>query len=129
MNERDRRECKTSVSATLQCERGAVTAEFAVVLPAVLVIFVLAVSAILLGAHRVVLTSAAAEIARLEARGDVSAAQGRLVELSGVTVEREQRGRLHCVALRSRPAGGLLSAVEVSASGCAARVDSDLVGL
>lgn len=102
-------------------DRGSVTAEFAVVLPAALLVLGLAVGSIMLATHRLVLSSAAAEIARLEARGDhaaASAARGRLG--GGVAVQRSRHGPLHCVTLGSSPAGGLLAAIEISAKGCAA---------
>jgi len=106
-------------------DRGAVTAEFVIVLPAVLAVLALAVAAVLLATHRVALTSAAAEIARLEARGDDEAARQRLAGMgTGVFAAREREGPLHCVLLRSHPASGLLAIVEISARGCAALVDT-----
>lgn len=106
-------------------DRGAVTAEFAIVLPAVLAVLALAVAAIVLAAHRVALTSAAAEVARLEARGDDDAARHRLAEAGpGTAVSRERDGPLHCVTLRSHPASGLLAVAEVTARGCAAVLDA-----
>lgn len=111
----------------LRADRGAVTAEFVVVLPAVLAVLALAVGAILLATHRVALTSAAAEVARLEARGDDAAAQQRLATLGSKTeVDRERSGSLLCVTLRARPAAGLLAVVELSSRGCAAIVDDPL---
>jgi len=106
--------------SVLRDDRGSVTAEFVIVLPAVLAVLALAVGAIMLAAQRVVLTSAAAEVARLEARGDAVEASERLAALPGVRVQREQRGSLHCVSLSTRPTGGLLAAVGVSARSCAA---------
>ena len=102
-------------------ERGTVTAEFAVLMPALLAIVLLTVTAIMLAAHRVVLVSAAAEIARLEARGDDASAEARYRALDGaVELQRHRTDELHCVELRARPASGLLAAVTVSARGCAA---------
>lgn len=100
------------------------TAEFVVVLPAVLAVLVVALVAILLAAQRVTLTSAAFEISRLEARGDTAAAAMQLGRLAGgTTVARERDGLLHCVRLSARPGAGLLSTIEVSARGCAAVVE------
>jgi len=99
-----------------------VTAEFAIVLPAVLLVLTLAIGAILLATHRIVLTSAAADIARLEARGDTAGASARIAGLEGPTsITRTVRGRLHCVRLSSNPLRGLLARVSVSAQACAAR--------
>ncbi|MBK0420229.1 pilus assembly protein [Leucobacter sp. CSA1] len=106
-------------------ERGAVTAEFAIVLPAVLLVLGLVIGGILLAAHRVVLTSAAADLARLEARGDAELAAARLSELGGgIRADRESIGGLLCVTLGSRPGGGALAVVEITARGCAARSDA-----
>lgn len=117
--------CRTLLA--LRADRGAVTAEFAVVLPAVLAVLALAVGAIMLATHRVALASAAAEVARLEARGDDAAAQQRLATLGPKTeAVRERSGSLLCVTLRARPAAGLLAVVELSARGCAAIVDDPL---
>lgn len=116
-----RSEAALGTRELLSNERGSVTAEFAIVLPAVLVVLALAVGAIMLSAQRLTLSATAAEVARHEARGDgvsASAILGRLG--SGVSVQRRGQGPLHCVTLSSVPAGGLLSVVEISASGCAA---------
>lgn len=108
----------------LQSDRGAVVAEFTIVLPAILMVLMLAVGAILLATQRVALTSAAAEVARLEARGD-SGASARLGALpSGVSVARSRTNGLYCVTLDARPLGGLLGSVGVSARGCAAEIQS-----
>ncbi len=97
------------------------TAEFAVVLPAALMVLALAVGSIMLATHRLVLSSAASEVARLEARGDSAAAGARLGELgAAVNAQRHSLGVLHCVTLSSAPMGGLLARIAVSAKGCAA---------
>lgn len=104
-----------------RADRGSITAEFAVVLPAVLLVIGLAVGAILLATHRLVLTQSAAELARQEARGDSAAAAAQLDRLGvGVTVMRSRDGPLHCVALAERPGAGMLAFVEIVVRGCAA---------
>ena len=106
-------------------DRGSVTAEFAIVLPAVLMVLGLALGSILLATNRLVLSSAASEVARLEARGDTGAAAERIAALGGgASVQREGRGALHCVALTASPGRGALSLIEVSGRGCAAVSDS-----
>jgi len=108
------------IKALLDDERGTVTAEFAIVLPVVLVVLGLVIGGIVIASHRATLVSVAAEVARLEARGDAALAAERLDELGGaVEAQREIRGRLSCVALRSRPGGGLLSSIGVEAEACA----------
>lgn len=106
-------------------DRGSVTAEFAIVLPAALLVLGLSIGSIMLATHRMLLTSTASEMARHEARGDhalASASQYRLN--AGVAVQRSRQGALHCVTLTSSPVGGLLSAVRVSAMGCAAMTEA-----
>ena len=105
-------------------ERGSVTAEFAIVLPAVLAVLGVVIGGVFIASHRLVLVDAAAELSRLEARGDERLAAERLARLpGGVAVERSREGPLHCVALSSRPGGGLLSAVTVNARACAVALE------
>ena len=107
-------------------DRGAVTAEFALVLPVALLVVGLVVGAIVLATHRVALTSTAWEVVRLEARGDGEQAAARVADLpAGTTVSREQRGLLRCVTLVSRPGAGLLAPLTVHATGCAAFAADD----
>ena len=103
-------------------DRGAVTAEFAIVLPTALLVLGFILGGVLLGAHRVALTSAAADVARLEARGDAALAAERLGQLPGDTqVSRADKGGLACVTLRAAPGSGPLRALTVAATACAAR--------
>jgi len=105
----------------LRGERGSVTAEFAIVVPTVLVVLGLSVGAVVLAAHRLTLSSAAVELARLEARGDVAAAGARLAVLGeGVEVARSRDGPLLCIVLAARPGAGALGLIRLSAGGCAA---------
>lgn len=103
-------------------DRGTVTAEFVIVVPAVLVVLGLVIGGILLSAHRIALVSLAAQVARSEARGDGDLASSALAEWRGapVEVDRSRRGGLHCVTLRSHPVGGLLSGIGVESVSCAA---------
>lgn len=107
-------------------ERGAVTAEFALVLPAVVVVLGLVVGGILLATHRITLVSLAGEVSRAEARGDDDVAAAVLARLAhDVDIKRSDEGVLHCVTLTSSPGGGLLSRVTVVASACAAQSGAD----
>lgn len=95
-------------------------------MPAVLMVLVLSVGSIMLATQRLTLSSTAAQVARLEARGDNSAGGdviGALVMRGGVAVHRSSEGRLHCVTLTASPIGGLLSTITVSGRGCAAKSD------
>lgn len=105
-------------------ERGAVTAEFALTIPAVLLILGIAVGSIFLAAERVSLVSLAGEVARLEARGDTVLASARLAEKPAAAIERTNDGRILCVTAVSRPGPGLLAAVTVSGRGCAAVIST-----
>ena len=99
------------------------TAEFAVALPAVLLVLLLAIGAVMLSAQRLSLSSAAAQMARHEARGDAAAAAavfGGLSMRGGVAVRRSGQGQLHCVTLSATPVGGALSVISVTGRGCAA---------
>lgn len=102
-------------------DRGSVTAEFAIALPAAMLVLGVAIGAIVLAAERVSLTSSAAEIARLEARGDTAAAQSQILRLPAkVSISRARHELLHCVQLRAAPRPGVLQGLTVEAQSCAA---------
>lgn len=101
---------------------GSVTAEFALVLPAVAVMLAIGLGVVHLGALQVGLTDAAADAARLIGRGDSEgAALARIVAAApgaGMTVTGE--GLLVCVtASASVSVGALGSLFELSGQGCA----------
>ncbi len=103
-------------------EQGTVTAEFAVALPAVLVVLGLVLGGVTLVTQRLSLTSAAGDVSRLEARGDHDLAAARLEALPGnIDVERNETGGLLCVTLRAAPGRGILSELAITARACAAR--------
>jgi len=82
-------------------ERGSVTAEFAVVLPAVVLVLVLAVSALGATGRQVRLEQAAAQAARLAARGEPDArVRAVAAAVAGpVSVDVRADGDLVCVSL------------------------------
>lgn len=111
--------------ALLRGERGAVSAEFAIVLPAVLVVLGLVIGGIAISAHRIALASAAAEVARLEARGGGAEAEERLAVLGPeIVVRRQSEGALHCVSLTAHPGSGPFRGIAVSERACAAISDA-----
>ncbi len=57
----------------VRADRGSVTAELALTLPAVLAVFALGAAGVVVGARAVVLTDAASVVARAAARGDDAA--------------------------------------------------------
>lgn len=122
MRSAPRGDAGTAEHSLRQDERGSVTAEFAIVLPAVLVVLGLVIGGVALSAHRITLVSSAADAARLEARGE--SAEARLTELgAGVQIERRTEQGLHCVELASAPLGGILAAITIRVHSCAAVSD------
>ncbi|MFS0866716.1 TadE family type IV pilus minor pilin [Microbacterium sp. 179-B 1A2 NHS] len=101
-------------------ERGSAAAEFAVVIPAVVLVLVAAVSVLGVGAAQVRLEQSAAQAARYAARGESEArirtAVGALVP--GATIGISTDGDLVCVALTA-DAGGMLPVPDLHARSCA----------
>jgi len=100
-------------------DRGSVSAEFAMTLPAVGATIVLCIGAITLSAHQLTLTAAAHQLARLEARGE-SLDGSQLASLGdSITVRRTITGDALCVHLHAKPGQGPLAVIPLSARGCA----------
>ncbi|EZP25188.1 TadE family type IV pilus minor pilin [Microbacterium oleivorans] len=101
-------------------ERGSVAAEFAVTVPAVVLVIVMAVSALSVGGRQGRLEHAAAQAARLAAREEpadrVRAAATALASGASVTTRRD--GDLVCVDLTAA-AGVPLPLPKLRASSCA----------
>ena len=118
-----------TVSARTDPERGAVTAEFALTLPAIVLVLALVVGGLTLSAQRVMTASVAAQIARLEARGDSAAAAQVMQRLPrGLTVNARDEGALRCVTVRARLSEGPLRALAVESHSCALRSDATPTG-
>jgi hypothetical protein len=101
-------------------ERGTVTAEFAVVLPAVLLVLAACLGGLRLGAEQVRIVDAAALAARSLARGDAPAVSARLARDAGaeaIAVERAPDGLVCVLARRASPILGL--PVPLAARSCA----------
>jgi Flp pilus assembly protein TadG len=100
-------------------DRGSVVAEFAVALPAVVLVLVLGAGALSSGARHVRLQDAAADAARLVARGESHGRATAAVtgSLSDALVEVAREGDLVCVTA-SAPAIGAVP-VTLSATSCA----------
>ncbi len=101
-------------------DRGSVTAEFAVVLPAVVVVLVLGATVLGACARQVRLQDAAADAARLVARGesDARALSAVTAAVGGATVVIGHRDDLVCVEA-SAPAGVPVPVPRLRASSCA----------
>ncbi len=101
-------------------QRGAVAAEFAVTVPAVILVVLLSVSVLLTAGRLVRLEQAVAQGARLAARGEsderVRSTVARLVD--GATVVIQPRGELVCVE-STVPLSTVLPLPSARASSCA----------
>lgn len=104
-------------------DRGSVTAEFAAVIPAVLVVLVLCLAGVQAVGQQLRMADAAADGARTIARGDGAAlAEDRVARSVGaVSFRTEARGDFVCVRLSAPSAFGPAGAVgmTVSATSCA----------
>lgn len=101
-------------------EGGGVTVEFALVLPAVVLVVASGVAALGIGAQAIRLADAAAVVARAEGRGDPgsgAAAAARLAPGADLSVD---RGDLVCVRLdQDASFGPLRGVVPLSSRSCA----------
>ncbi len=88
---------------------GSVTAEFAIVVPAVIVVFALVVGGIAHGRDALAVTAAAHQAARALARGDDRfQVRGSVLErLPGATVVIDDSGGEVCVTVRALAASGV----------------------
>jgi hypothetical protein len=107
----------------IQGERGTVTAEFATVVPAVVLVLVCCLGAVQVAGQRLRLQDAAADAARILARGDPAAEHARALVTGSVLTRRDGDGMV-CATLRAPAAvaGGLLGAVTLTATSCALAV-------
>ena len=104
-------------------DRGSVAAEFAVTLPAALLVIVVGVAALEAGSQTVRLQGAAADAARLIARGEPEPADALVGRLAGgADLQIDEGDRLVCVTLTSPVAvpGLAATGLDVSARACAA---------
>jgi len=107
-------------------DRGAVAAEFAVAVPAVLLVIVLGATALGACSRQVRLQDAAADAARLVARGD-SAARAQTVVAGaapGATLAVSHPAGLVCAAAIA-PSGIPLVAITLTAHACALATETD----
>lgn len=104
-------------------DRGSVTAEFAAVIPAVLLILACCLGAIQVIGQQVRMTDAAADGARLLGRGESLGAAGSRVAQSvdGVELATDHNGDFVCLRLSAPASFGpaALVGVTITARGCA----------
>lgn len=96
-------------------DRGSVTAEFAIALPALMLVLACCLAGLQVAVTQVRLQDAAAAAARSLARGESAAVAARLVP--GATVSRNGEGDLVCATLSARAVG--LIPLELRATSCA----------
>ncbi|HAQ59506.1 MAG TPA: hypothetical protein DCR63_03390 [Microbacterium sp.] len=117
------RRCRAGPSLRRPDDRGAVAAEFAITLPAALLVIIFGAGALAAAGQSVRLQGAAADAARLIARDDRGSAQVLVAQLPGrVAADVEESDRLVCVTLSSpvTVAGLAAPGLDVSARACAA---------
>jgi hypothetical protein len=105
-------------SRSVDRERGSVTAEFAAVVPAVVVLLACCLACLQLAGQQLRLQDAAADVARSAARGG-SASAG--AQAPGAAVSVTTRGDLVCASLsaRSRSPAGTILGLRLTATSCA----------
>ncbi|WP_349903354.1 TadE family type IV pilus minor pilin [Parafrigoribacterium humi] len=103
------------------CERGSVTAEFATVIPAVLLVLACCLGGVQLVSQQLRLQDAAAAASRILSRGEgAGTAYARAAQLvRGAHLERTDRGGMVCVRLATSGPAGIFAAVRVEAASCA----------
>ena len=104
-------------SSSALSDRGSVTAEFAAVVPAVILLLACCLAALQIAGQQLRLQDAAADVSRSIARGGGSSEAARV----GAAVSVTQNGDLVCARLsaRSRSPAGVLLGLTLSASSCA----------
>lgn len=103
-------------------ESGSVVAEFAIALPAVLLVLATLIGGVQVAAEQLRAQDAAADAARSWARGESAGVIAARVQrqVPGAGVVRVARGDLICAIVSARPGGALARlGLTVSASACA----------
>lgn len=106
---------------SLAAEHGTITAEFAVVVPAVVLVLAMGLSALQVGVLQLRAADAAADGARSLGRGDdAGTAAARVARvLPGASLSSSSDGDLVCVQVDAAAGSGIAALVPVSASACA----------
>jgi hypothetical protein len=98
---------------------GSVAAEFAAVLPAVILILVVCLGGMQVAGEQLRLQAAVNDAARMIGRGDPGAASRVSASVSGAELTQEERGDLVCATARAPTRLGLMSTLTLTASACA----------
>jgi len=99
--------------------RGSITAEFAAVVPAVVLVLLFALGAMQLAGEQLRLQAAVAQVARQLGRGET--VDDRFVQQvsAGAVVTSSDDGDLVCAQARAPAALGILTGITLTASSCA----------
>lgn len=102
-------------------QRGSVTAEFAAVIPAVLLVLAICLGSLQLAGTQLRLQDAAADASRSLARGDARAMAAARVDqaVPGAALSVRRDGDLVCAEARAGGGFGSLFGLTVTAAGCA----------
>jgi Flp pilus assembly protein TadG len=100
-------------------DRGSVTAEFAAVLPAVVLVLGCALGAMQLAAEQLRLQGADAQAVRLLGRGDPGARELVAAVNPNATLVVRSSGDLICADAKAPASIGILTGVTIAASACA----------
>lgn len=108
-------------SSTAEAQRGSVSAEFAAVIPAVLLVLAICLGALQLAGTQLRLQDAAADASRSLARGDGEATAATRVRqaVPGAALSVRHTGDLVCVEARASGGVGAIFGLTVTAAGCA----------
>jgi hypothetical protein len=111
-------------------ERGSVTAEFAAALPAVLVVLACCLGGVQVVGQQVRMSDAAADVARLLARGDgAGPAAGLLASVGpGTVLAQERHGEFVCARLSAPSAFAPFAAAGLSLGARSCALSSDVAG-
>jgi Flp pilus assembly protein TadG len=96
-----------------------VTAEFAAVLPAVVLVLAIAIGGMQIAGEQLRLQSAVADAARLLGRGDSAAGARVQAAAPGAQLGESRRGPLVCATAEAPTSLGLLLGITLRASSCA----------
>jgi Flp pilus assembly protein TadG len=110
---------KTARGRAVRGDRGSVTAEFAVALPAVVLVLGLALAAMQLVGEQLRLQSAVADAARVLGRGEAGALGALQRVAPGATLVTTHPDGLVCARARAPAALGVIVGIELTASACA----------
>lgn len=103
----------------IRADLGSVTAEFAAVVPAVVLVLAVALGAIQIAGEQLRLQAAAASAARALGRGDPNASEAILAVSPSARLDQSRSGDLVCAHASAAAGFGILLGFTLSATSCA----------